>query len=250
MKDSQRLDNQDIQRLYTDLAWLWPVVSPVEDYRSEAQEFLRVISKHARIPVRTLLDLGCGGGHNDHFLQENFMVMGVDTSLHMLALARQLNPGLEYQIGDMRSLKLERRFDAVMVADSIGYMLNETDLLAAFRTAYDHLNPGGVFCTYAEETPQSFEQNGTYHSTHQAGDLEVTLVENYYDPDLEDTTFEINFIYLIRQAGHLSIETDMHLAGLFPENTWIKLMKKAGFIVKQEIYADEGFPFFIGIRPE
>lgn len=249
MKDSQSLNSKENQRLYADLSWLWPVVSPVEDYRDEAQEFWRVISKHARIPVNSLLDMGCGGGHNDHYLQEFFSVVGVDTSAEMLSLARRLNPKLEYHIGDMRSFQLERTFDAVIVADSIGYMLTESDLLAAFSTAFRHLNPGGVFCTYAEETPRHFQQNGTYTSFHQAGDLEVTLVENYYDPDLSDTTYEISFVYLIRQAGKLSIEIDHHLAGIFPENTWIELMRKAGFIVKQEIFADEGFPFFIGIRP-
>lgn len=243
------MDNKDNQRLYTDLSWLWPIISPVEDYRSEAGEFLRVISKHARIPVRSLLDMGCGGGHNDHFLKDHFSVVGVDTSPEMLSLARRLNPTIEYQIGDMRSLQLAQTFDAVMVADSIGYMLDETNLLATFSTAFRHLNPGGVFCTYAEETPQFFEQNETYHSAHHVGDLEVTLVENYYDPDPHDTTYEISFVYLIRQAGKLTIEHDYHLAGIFPEDTWIRLMREAGFIVKQEIYTDEGFPLFIGIRP-
>ncbi len=250
MNENREMRDKDNQRLYTDLSWLWPVVSPVADYHSEAQEFTRVLSKHARIPVRSLLDMGCGGGHNDYYLQDHFSIVGVDTSAHMLTLARQLNPKLEYQIGDMRTLQIGRTFDAVIVADSIGYMLSEADLLAAFSTAYRHLNPGGVFCTYAEETPQFFEQNATYHSTHQAEDLDVTLVENYYDPDRSDTTYEISFVYLIRQAGNLSIEIDHHLAGIFPEEAWIALMKKAGFIVKQEIYTDEGFPIFIGIRPE
>lgn len=249
MKGSRRLDNQDNQRLYTDLSWLWPVVSPVEDYRSEAQEFLRVISKYARLPVRSLLDMGCGGGHNDHYFQDFFSVVGVDTSAEMLSLARRLNPKIDYKIGDMRSLQLAQMFDAVIVADSIGYMLNEADLLATFSTAFRHLNPGGVFCTYAEETPQYFEQNETYHSTHQVGDLEVTLVENYYDPDPDDTTYEISFVYLVRKAGKLTIELDLHLAGIFPEDTWIRLMREAGFNVKQEIFTDEGFPFFISIRP-
>lgn len=235
------------QRLYSDLSWLWPAVSPVEDYRHEAQEFVRVIQKHAQRPVKTLLDIGCGGGHIDHHLQEYYSVTGVDCSPQMLDLARRLNPRLEYQLGDMRSLKLPQKFDAVIIADSISCMLTEDDLLAAFSTAFNHLNPGGIFCTYAEETPQFFTQNGTYSSTHQLGDMDIALVENYYDPDPSDTTFEISFIYFVRRAGKLTIETDHHLAGIFPEETWLRLMQKAGFLVRQEIFSDEGFVIFAGI---
>ena len=274
------------ERLYGDLAWLWPLVSPPEEYVSEANEFLRVIRKHARRQVDSLLDLGCGAGHNDATLQQYFQVTGVDLSQPMLEQARRLVPDALFLQDDMRSLELEQRFDAVIVANSIGYMLDEADLLAAFRTAYKHLKPGGVFCTYAEETPERWEQNGVYSETFHQGDLDVVMVENYFDPDLHDTTYEITFIYLIRKKGELRIETDHHKNGIFPVDTWIRLLKEAGFQVKMDIFhvleADEiqdmhslgtvhdrqgsqggsdidggqnapgedGFPFFIGIRPE
>jgi len=63
-----------------------------------------------------------------------------------------LNPEVAYCIGDMRSVRLEKVFDAVMIADSIDYMLTSEDLRAAFETALVHLKPGGVFCTYVEVT--------------------------------------------------------------------------------------------------
>ena len=53
----------DKQRLYKDLAWTWPIISPPEDYREEARQFQQAISKHSKIEVRTLLDIGCGGGY-------------------------------------------------------------------------------------------------------------------------------------------------------------------------------------------
>jgi SAM-dependent methyltransferase len=241
------------ERLYYDLAWLFPIVSPPEDYVNEAAEFTRAIRQHARIPVRTLLDQGCGAGHNDHYLQKEFQVTGVDLSETMLDLARRLNPQVEYLTGDMRSLHLGGTFDAVIIADSITYMLNEADLLAAFRTAYEHLNPGGVFCTYAEETPENFVQNGTYTSTHRGltengQAVEVALVENYYDPDPQDTTFEITFVYFVRQSGALRIETDSHQVGIFPQATWERLLRQAGFEVHQAWFDEADAPLFIGIK--
>lgn len=244
---------QPEERLYHDLAWLFPIVSPPEDYEGEAAEFTHAIRQHARIPVRRLLDLGCGAGHNDFYLQKDFEVTGVDLSKAMLELARHLNPQVEYLTGDMRSLRLGRTFDAVMVADSITYMLSEADLLAAFHTAYEHLKPGGVFCTYAEELPENFVQNGTYSSTHRGQDengldVEVVLVENYYDPDPRDTTFEMTFIYLIRQAEALRIEIDSHQVGIFPQAAWERLLRQAGFEVHQAWFDEAKAPLFIGVK--
>jgi SAM-dependent methyltransferase len=236
------------QRLYSDLAWLWPIISPPDHYVAEALEFVDAIRKHARIEVRTLLDLGCGGGHNDHTLCKYFQVTGVDLSQAMLALARKLNPDVTYLIGDMRSLHLGETFDAVIVADSISYMLTEQELGQAFATAYEHLQPGGVFCTYAEETPDCFEQNGTYSSTHVQGDVEVALVENYYDPDQTDTTYEMTLLYLIRRSGRLTVETDCHRLGIFPVETWLRLLRQAGFQVQRLHFKDGDCPMFVGIK--
>jgi SAM-dependent methyltransferase len=237
------------ERMYEDLAWLFPIITPPEDYDVEAAQFIQAIRQHARIPAHTLLDLGCGAGHNDHFLQADFQVTGIDLSEPMLALARKLNPDIEYLPGDMRTLRLGRLFDAVMVADSINYLCNEEDLRAVFQTAFAHLRPGGVFCTYSEEIPENFVQNGTYTTAHKQDDLEIALVENYYDPDPTDTQFEMTFIYLIHQGGELRIESDLHLAGLFPVATWLRLLAEAGFEVTQKVFEGEAFPFYIGVKP-
>lgn len=236
------------QRLYTDLAWLWPVISPAEDYQGEANQFQLAIQQFSRIEPHTLLDLGCGGGHNDHHLQQYFQITGVDTSPAMLALACELNPGVRYITGDMRSLHLEETFDAVIIADAITYMLNEDDLVAAFSTAYHFLRLGGVFCTYAEKISERFEQNGTHTSSYCQGDLEVVMIENQYDPDQADTSYETLFIYLIRRAGNLDIQIDHHQSGLFPLATWQRLLHKVGFEVHQVTFEDE-IPFFACVKP-
>ena len=50
-------------------------------------------------------DLGCGPGHVGRYLSERGKaVVGIDLSPAMVALARELNPGLEFRVGDMRAL--------------------------------------------------------------------------------------------------------------------------------------------------
>jgi len=236
-------------RLYADLSWLWPIISPPEDYIPEVAQFVRLIQQYTRRPVQTLLDLGCGGGHNDRWFKMYYQVTGVDLSKAMLSLARELNPEAIYLTGDMRSVRLEQTFDAVVIADSITYMLSEDDLQQAFTTAYEHLAPGGVFVTYAEENRENFEQNAIHTSNQSRGDLEVTLIENYYDPDPQDTTMEVIFIYLIRRAGELQVETDRHVLGLFSLETWGRLLRETGFEVEMVDFEGEDIPLFVCVKP-
>ncbi len=244
----QMVPLNDQRRLYSDLAWAWPLISQGEDYVQEAQAFARQIRQRARIPVSTLLNLGCGGGHLDLTLKKYFNVSGVDVSQPMLDLAGQLNPEVTYFPGDMRTVHLEKTFDAVVIADSIDYMLTEADLLSAFRTAHLHLNPGGIFCTYAGVTCQTFRQNDTRVSTHSEGRVVITFIENRYDPNPEDTTYESTFVYLIRREGsegQLEIETDRHLGGLFDLETWSRCLADTGFEVHRTELGEGGAPLFV-----
>ncbi len=220
------------KRLYKDLAWLWPIISPPEEYIKETKFFCEIIKKHSKIKVKTLLHLGCGGGHNDSIFKKHFQVTGIDLSPEMLKLAKKLNPKVRDLKGDMRTLRLKEQFDAVVCPDSIAYMLTPRDLGKAFKTAYEHLKPGGIFLTLIEENKKDFRQNKTYCEVHRKKDIEVTYIENHYDPNPKDTNFEVTFIYLIRHKGRLRIETDRHVCGLFHKNTWLSLLQETGFEVR------------------
>jgi SAM-dependent methyltransferase len=221
----------DQRRLYGDLAWLWPIISRKEQYIEEAEGFSQTIWGYSQIEARDLLHLGCGGGHLDFTLKKHFSITGVDVSEAMLTLARQLNPEIDYRVGDMRTVRLDRLFDAVIIADSIDYMLTADDLKAAFATAYAHLKPGGVFCTYAEEIDGRFQQNRTGYDVDSEDNVHTVFIENRFDPDPNDTTYEMVFIYLIRENGQLTVETDRHLGGIFSLETWVNALNGVGFAV-------------------
>ena len=241
--------------MYGELAWLWPILSPKEDYVEEGEFIARTLKEHSLPEPRTLLHMGCGGGHNDYTLKKHFKITGVDTSPAMLELARRLNPEVEYIEGDMRSVRLGREFDAVIILDSIGYMLSEDALREALRTACEHLRGGGVFLTVIDLYPSTFVQNKTNAWTRAMGDVELAFVENYYDPDPGDTTYECAFLYLIREGGKLRIETDRHLCGMFPLCAWRKSLESAGFTVEELEFAmagkpEEVLPVLLGLKPE
>jgi len=246
---------KDERRLYSDLAWTWPIISPVGNYIEETELFSKLIKKHSKIEVKTLLHLGCGGGHNDYTFKKYFKVTSLDISEDMLSLAKKLNPEVNYKYGDMRTIRLEEKFDAITILDSINYIKTVEDLQRTFITAYEHLKPGGVFLTFMEQTAGQFKQNNTTYSTHSKGDVEITFIENDYDPDPNDTEYEATFIYFIRVEGKLEVHTDRHLCGIFKLETWLELLKATGFEVKQVKFKHsnfterESYPMLICIKP-
>lgn len=216
-------------RLYNDLAWTWPIISPPEDYVEEADKTHEILLRHSKIEAKTLLNLGCGGGHDDFGLKRYFQITGVDLSTPMLELARKLNPEVTYLEGDMRTVRLGKTFDAVHLGDAVNYMLTLQDLARAFGTAFAHLKPGGAMITFVEQTPEKFVQNKTTITGHQKDEIEIVFIENMYDPDTSDTTYENTFVYLIRKGGTGQVEPDKHVCGIFSVETWVKLMTDAGF---------------------
>jgi SAM-dependent methyltransferase len=241
-------------RLYKDLSWTWPIISPHEDYIEEAEFFAAKIKKHAKIKIKSVLNLGCGGGHMDWTLKNHFDITSIDISPDMLKLARKLNPEVEYIKGDMRTVWLNRKFDAVVIHDSILYMRTLDELKAAFKTAYEHLKNNGLMITYCEEWPEHFVQNTIRTQKETKDNIEIIFIENYYDPNPSDTTYEGTFIYLIRRDGKLDVYKDFHTLGIFPLENWRRVIKEVGFVLHETKFThsdfakNESYPMFVGVK--
>jgi SAM-dependent methyltransferase len=217
-------------KLYNELASWWPLMSPPAEYTEEAAFYLKAIQGAARSPVHSALELGSGGGHNashmKHHLRE--MVL-VDVSPGMLAMSRALNPELEHHHGDMRTVRLNRQFDAVFVHDAICYMATEFDLRKTFETAFAHCKPGGIALFAPDYVRENFEP-GTDHGGHDDGTRGMRWVEWRWDPDPGDTSYLVDYGYLLREEdGSVHVEHDRHLEGLFPRGDWLRWLAQAGF---------------------
>lgn len=243
------------RRLYTDLAWLWPMWGDAaEGYADYCRCVAGWIQQYARRPIRTLLNIGCGGGKNVFNLKRSFQVTGLDISPDMLTQARERNPECVFVQGDMRSFRLGRTFDAVLMDDAISHMWRLADFAAAFRTAFEHLQPGGALVTTPDVTAENFQQNRTTATPAarrmRPEGIDVVFVENHYDPDPEDERYEATILYLIRENGRLRMETDRWTLGLFGLGTWRRVLRETGFTVHEESYADEndGYTVFCCVK--
>ena len=223
-------------RLYNDLAHLWPLLDPPEDYTEEAYFWRQALREKLGPGRHSVLELGVGGGHLLSHLTDDVQAAAVDISPRMLANSKALNPGVEHHLGDMRSVRLGRRFQAVLIHDAISYMLTEEDLAATFATARSHLHPGGILITVPDWFTETFSGTTIDHRRRIVDDVEFTYIQYSTDLDPSDSTVETVFVYFIKKEGRLEVETDRHVTGLFPLATWQSLLAQAGFEVETRPY--------------
>ena len=216
---------------YNDLAWTEDWLADPAEYEQEVMIYTDLIKRTAVEPPGTLLHLGSGAGRHDRIFKQHFTVTGVDLSLGMLNKARLAHPDIEYIEGDMRTLRLNRQFDAVAIPDSIDYMASADDLQQAMQTAVLHLKTGGVLLVVAK-TAETFQNNNFAYTGEKEG-VHVTLLENNYSNPFRPNTYEATFMYLIRQQGELTIQTDHHVLGLFSQATWAKVFDDAALTMQK-----------------
>jgi SAM-dependent methyltransferase len=217
-------------KLYGELADWFHLLTAPEDYAEEAELYRRLLVERADGSVETVLELGSGGGNNASHLKRHFTLMLVDRSPGMLRLSRELNPECEHVEGDMRSVRLERTFDAVFVHDALAYTTTEPDLRAVVETAYAHCRPGGSAVFVPDYVTDTFAPR-TDHGGHDAPDglRGLRYVEWVQRPVGE--TYAVDFAYLLRDGDRIRAEHDRHVCGLFGRETWLRGLEETGFDV-------------------
>lgn len=241
-----------MERMYTDLAPWWPLLSPPGEYEEEAAIYSAAILEHARGTPRTVLELGSGGGNNAVHLKSSFELTLVDLSEGMLAESRHLNPGLPHHQGDMRNVRLGETFDVVFIHDAISYITTREDLKRTMETASAHCAKGGLLLIAPDETRETFEPDTTCGGSDD-GDRGFRYMEWVWDPDPDDELIVTDYAFLIREpGGEVSVVHDRHVHGLFPRQVWLDTMASVGFEAYTKCYEHseipEGRELFIGIR--
>ena len=222
----------DAPRLYGDLAWVWPLLSPPSDYPEEAEAIAGKLIAAGVPEGGRLLHLGCGGGSLDFCLKARFAVTGVDRSRAMLDAAAAINPEVEYVLDDMRECDLQRRFDAVLLHDAQAYLTEREEMRRVLATASRHLGAGGVLISAPEQLRESFRQHHAGSSTGEApdGSAIVTTIALDYDADPGDRVFETTYIFVIRRGRHMRVEVDVHRKGMWDLPELLAIASEAGFI--------------------
>lgn len=246
-------NSSQVPALYRVLADWYPLLTPVGDYAEETDFYRRLFKAHCQRPPRTLLDLGSGGGHNAFHLKATLDCTLVDLEPAMLALSGRLNPECEHIQGDMRSVRLGRVFDCVLLHDAVDYMTSRTDLANAIVTAFTHTAPGGVAMFQPGFVSETFKPGAETGGSDGDGRA-LRYLEWRWVPESKTDTYVTDIAYLLRDAnGAVEVIHDRHLMGLFPKTVWLELIAAAGFEplaipFEHSSYSDTGLEVFLGLR--
>lgn len=114
--------------------------------RAFGEQLLEWIRQN-QVKVETSLDLACGTGILCEVLHEHgIKAAGMDFSEGMIAIAKESNPEICYEVADMIRYRPEKSFDLVTcTGDAMNHIIDLKDVEQIFKNVYEYLNEGGYF---------------------------------------------------------------------------------------------------------
>jgi SAM-dependent methyltransferase len=135
---------------------------------------------------RRVLDLGCGSGIPiaGYLIANGCQVSGVDASSAMVTLCADRFPEQRWQVGDMRTLDLDRTFDGILAWDSF-FHLPQADQRSMFGIFKRHAGAGAALMftsgPSAGEANGSYQGEPLYHASLDSEDYRELLRDNGFD---------------------------------------------------------------------
>jgi SAM-dependent methyltransferase len=210
--------------LFSEYARYYDLLYKDKDYGAEANYVNRLIQQWSP-GAKTVLELGAGTGKHASLLADlGYVVHGIERSEEMLIDAKrrvkehkELDPlwnAPSFSLGDIRSARVSQTFDAVIsLFHVMSYQVTNDDLLAAFKTAREHLAAGGVFLFDVWYGPTVLTDRPVVRVKRMAdAQIEVTrLAEPVMRPN--DNVVEVNYHVFIRNksSGVVSETKESHL---------------------------------------
>ena len=205
--------------------------------------------KQKDIQPKCALDLGCGTGVLCRILKDaGTEAMGMDYSSGMVTIARENNPDIPFEQGDMITWKPERTFDLVTcTGDALNHIPGLSDIRQIFCNVYSYVNPGGYFIfdilnenevSDSEPFDMDFTENTrVWFQMTRPGEKQVNLKIRVYEKG--SLTFEENIretvhnpdtiCALLKEAGFTVLRcADTLLEGENHGTTWFVIAKKEG----------------------
>lgn len=222
-------DPNENLRLYNELAPWWPLLSDAKDYAEEVESFLTMLDPVAEGTRPTMLELGAGGGNLASHMKAHYALTLSDRSPGMLQASRSINPELEHIEGDMRTLRLARQFDVVLIHDAIMYLVAADDVRAALATAAVHCRPGGQVLVAPDVVRESYHPDADHGGEDGDDGRALRFLEWSLPADPDTSSFEVVYAVVRREAdGSMRMDLDRHQHGLFSEAEWLRFFDGAG----------------------
>ncbi|HYK94202.1 MAG TPA: class I SAM-dependent methyltransferase [Thermoplasmata archaeon] len=236
--------------LYGKLAPFYDRIYHWKDYDTEARNLLRYARAALGRPPHSLLDVTCGTGrHLNAFRRRIPRVAGVDASRPMLREARRrLGPSVPLVVGDMRTFRLDARYDVLTcLFSAIGYLRTRRDRDRALVNFYRHLEPGGVVLVEGWIRRSAFLGGHVALQTYEGKDAKIARVSV---SRVVGGSSDIEMHTLVGQRGRRILHTvEHHRNALYEPPELLGSFRRAGFrarVVLTGPFRERGL--YIGIR--
>ncbi len=212
---------------FHELAKYYDAINDWKDYEGESARLETLARRFGPAGRTTWLDVACGTGRHLEFLSREHSTVGVDDSREMLRVARRRLPRVRFVLGDMRTFRLNRRFDVVScLFSAIGHLGTRSDVQRTFANFADHLNPGGVAIVEPWIAPSAFRPRSIHLRTCESPTVTIVRLASSSRRGNRST---IRYHFLIGKPGRKIrqyAETDVGL--LLSREELLRLMGRAG----------------------
>lgn len=134
--------------VFSEYSNLYDLYYADKDYAAEADFVLNLVSRFGVKP-QTLLDMECGTGrHLVEFAKRGLKCDGFDLSAEMLVQARKrlAGAGVNLLKGNILDFQNGKQYDIIVSMFAVmGYLTDNSQLVAGLKAARKHLKTGGIF---------------------------------------------------------------------------------------------------------
>jgi SAM-dependent methyltransferase len=216
-----------------------------KNYAAET-DYIHALLNRFELKGNELLELGSGTGkHGCLLVKHGYNVIGIERSAEMVARAKP-SSGFSSSQGDIRTVKLNRKFDAVLALFHVlGYQVSNDDIQSVFKRSAEHLRPGGLFVFDTWYSPAVYAQLPEVRIKRMEDrDWSITRIA---EPEIYSNENRIDVRYTIhtkdRQSGACQEFFETHPVRHFSQPELDLLAMDAGF---ERIAAEE---FLTGALP-
>jgi SAM-dependent methyltransferase len=146
--------------VFSEYSKYYDLVYKDKDYSAEVEYILALLKKHLPL-ARSILEFGSGTGiHGKLLAQKGYSVFGIEQSSDMVEKAKASEiQGFDCKVGDICNLNLEKKYDVVLsLFHVLSYLTTNTQIIAAFKNAHNHLEKDGLFIFDVWYTPAVYMQ--------------------------------------------------------------------------------------------
>jgi SAM-dependent methyltransferase len=211
-----------------------------KDYASEAT-VLKALIHETQPHAQRVLDVACGTGtHAKHLTAAGFAVDGVDLEPAFVEIAQRKCSAGTFTVGDMTTLALPQRYDAVVcLFSSIGYVRTVPRLQQTLACFASHLTPAGVVIVDPWFEPGQLDDRWISLLTGETESLKVCrMARTLIEGDLSRLEVE----YLIGRAEGIERRSENHELGLFTQEQMEAAFRMADLTVvrRREVLRKRG----------